>query len=211
MGLVDSGATVNVLPYELGLELVGDWDRGKASVRLAGSLGDQPAVPVKLLVEIQGLPSVTLAFAWVRQTGVPLILGQTNFFMEFDVRFLRSQLAFEVTQKGSAASILTQLMSVIEDRKAKRPSGSYTTTLFEGGAERIGTKILEEAAELVEAAKRGDEGRHKAVVHEAADLAYHLFVMLGHCDVTLSEVEAELARRFGVSGLEEKARREQRG
>ena len=59
---------------------------------------------------------------------------------------------------------------------------------------------------LVDAARAADQ-RHGRVVHEAADLLYHLLVMLTHCDVALPDVEAELARRFGMSGLEEKASR----
>jgi phosphoribosyl-ATP pyrophosphohydrolase len=103
--------------------------------------------------------------------------------------------------------VLAQLMAVIEDRKRMLPEKSYTTRLFAGGASKIGEKIIEEAAEVVEAAgEPGEEGRLH-LVREAADLVYHLFVMLGHRDVRLAEVEAELARRFGISGLDEKASR----
>jgi phosphoribosyl-ATP pyrophosphohydrolase len=97
-------------------------------------------------------------------------------------------------------------MAVLEDRKAKRPANSYTTQLFEGGIERIGAKIREEAEEVVEAAHQARDDR-KAVIHEAADVIYHLLVLLAYCDVGLQDVEAELARRFGISGLEEKASR----
>jgi phosphoribosyl-ATP pyrophosphohydrolase len=103
--------------------------------------------------------------------------------------------------------ILARLMAIIEDRKANPPPKSYTTTLFAGGVPKIGEKITEEAAEVVEAAgEPGDEGRAH-LIHEAADLVYHLFVMLGFRDIKLTEVEAELARRFGISGLDEKAAR----
>lgn len=98
-------------------------------------------------------------------------------------------------------------MAVIEDRKANPPPKSYTTSLFNGGVEKIGGKILEEAKEVVEAAgEPGAEGRAH-LIYEAADLIYHLFVMLGHREITLSEVEAELGRRFGISGIDEKAAR----
>jgi phosphoribosyl-ATP pyrophosphohydrolase len=102
--------------------------------------------------------------------------------------------------------VLSRLMQVIEDRKANLPANSYTTTLFAGGVEKIGGKIMEEAAEVVDAAREGDEGRSH-LVHEAADLIYHLFVMLGYREIRLSDVQAELARRFGISGLDEKAAR----
>jgi phosphoribosyl-ATP pyrophosphohydrolase len=105
-------------------------------------------------------------------------------------------------------NILSRLMAIIEDRKANPPPISYTTSLFAGGVGKIGEKIREEAAEVVSAADEpGDAGRVH-LIHEAADLVYHLFVMLGHREIKLAEVEAELARRFGISGLDEKAARE---
>lgn len=103
--------------------------------------------------------------------------------------------------------ILAQLMAVIEDRKANPPEKSYTTKLFAGGVDKIGGKIMEEAAETVEAAgEPGDEGKAH-LIYEAGDLIYHLFVLLCHKEITLPEVEQELARRFGVSGIDEKASR----
>jgi phosphoribosyl-ATP pyrophosphohydrolase len=104
-------------------------------------------------------------------------------------------------------SIFAQLMTVIESRMAEMPEHSYTTKLFRGGTKKIGEKIIEEAAEVVEAAAEPSEEGRLHLVREAGDLVYHLFVMLGHRHVTLSEVEAELARRFGISGLDEKASR----
>ena len=103
--------------------------------------------------------------------------------------------------------VLARLMAVIEDRKANRPPKSYTTALFEGGVAKIGEKVTEEAAEVVEAAgEPGEEGRMH-LVREASDLVYHLLVMLAHRNVGLKEVETELANRFGISGLDEKASR----
>ncbi len=106
------------------------------------------------------------------------------------------------------SNIFARLMAVIEDRRTNPPAKSYTTSLFAGGVSKIGEKIVEEAAEVMEAAgDSGDAGR-KHLVHEAADLIYHLFVMLGHKEIPLGEVEAELARRFGISGIDEKAARD---
>jgi phosphoribosyl-ATP pyrophosphohydrolase len=103
--------------------------------------------------------------------------------------------------------ILAQLMATIDDRKANPSEKSYTTKLLTGGVPKIGAKITEEARETVEAASvPGDAGRSH-FVYECADLVYHLFVLMAHNGVRLDEVEAELARRFGMSGLEEKAAR----
>jgi hypothetical protein len=101
MGLVDSGATVNELPYEVGLQLGAVWDERRANVRLAGTLGQQPAMPVFMIAEIADFAPVRLAFAWVQIPNALLILGQTNFFMEFEVCFYRPSLEFEVTPKSS--------------------------------------------------------------------------------------------------------------
>lgn len=103
--------------------------------------------------------------------------------------------------------ILRQLMAVIADRKRNPPPKSYTTKLLAAGCDRIGIKIMEEVVEVADAAREGGEEGHRHVVREAADVIYHLFVLLGACDVTLEEVEAELARRFGLSGIDEKASR----
>ena len=100
IGLVDSGATVNVLPFELGLQLGGIWDDRKAIIQLAGNLSNQPAMPFSAIAKIGDFPQAKLLFAWVQRPNTPLILGQTNFFMEFDVCFYRSKLEFEVKPKS---------------------------------------------------------------------------------------------------------------
>lgn len=101
VGLVDSGATVNVLPYEIGVRLGIHWDERAATIRLAGSLGNQVAIPVSVSAQLGDFSPVNLVFAWVRTTNIPLILGQTNFFMQFDVCFYRSQFEFEITPHRS--------------------------------------------------------------------------------------------------------------
>lgn len=103
---------------------------------------------------------------------------------------------------------IDQLESTIAERKAAADAGgSYTAKLLAGGVAKIGAKITEEAAEVVEAAgEPGEEGRQHTIA-EAGDVLYHLMVLLAHREITLGEVESELARRFGMSGLEEKASR----
>ncbi|HEV7225661.1 MAG TPA: phosphoribosyl-ATP diphosphatase [Pirellulales bacterium] len=101
-------------------------------------------------------------------------------------------------------------MATILERQARPSEKSYTSQLLAGGAAKIRKKIVEEAAEIFEAANvPGDEGRRQ-VINEASDLIYHLFVLLAARQIALADVEQELARRFGVSGLEEKAARPQR-
>lgn len=93
---------------------------------------------------------------------------------------------------------------MIASRKADPSARSYTTKLLAGGPPGAGAKVTEEADELVRAACGESDER---VVAEAADLLYHTLVLLACRDVPLARVEAELARRFGVSGLDEKAAR----
>ncbi len=102
---------------------------------------------------------------------------------------------------------LDQLEQTILARQARGGEDSYTAKLLAGGIPRIGAKIIEEAAECVEAAgEPGGEGRQHTI-YEAGDLVYHLLVLLAARGIRLTEVEEELARRFGVSGIAEKQSR----
>jgi phosphoribosyl-ATP pyrophosphohydrolase len=105
-------------------------------------------------------------------------------------------------------SVMLALMGVINDRKINPPSEpSYVVKLLSGGIAKIGAKIVEEAAEVVEAGDEpGDAGRAH-LIREVADLVFHTAVLLGFRDVPWSDVEAELARRFGISGIREKESR----
>jgi phosphoribosyl-ATP pyrophosphohydrolase len=110
-----------------------------------------------------------------------------------------------MTQQPSDG-IFDELMETIIQRKSAAPQTSYTASLFSGGVHQICSKISEEAAELVEAAKQVPGSRQQQV-HESADLIYHVWVLLAQQNIPLSEIRNELARRFGISGLEEKASR----
>lgn len=105
-------------------------------------------------------------------------------------------------------NVLPRLEETIASRKRGGDVDvSYTARLLAGGVAAIGAKVIEEAAEVVEAADEpGDAGRQHTV-REAADLIYHLLVLLAARDVGWGEVEGELARRFGIGGLEEKRSR----
>ena len=100
--------------------------------------------------------------------------------------------------------VLYRLAGVIADRKKNPRPDSYTNRLLSSGAEGIGKKIMEEGLELTLAAQGTERSK---VANEAADLLYHAWVMLGLAGVSTDEVFGELARRFGVGGLKEKAGR----
>lgn len=103
-GLLDTGASVNVLPYALGIELGYEWERQITALSLTGNLAQYEARVVIVQATIGQFDPVQLVFAWTQATNVPLILGQVNFFMEFDVCFYRSQLEFALSPKSSTAA-----------------------------------------------------------------------------------------------------------
>ena len=98
-GLLDTGASVNVLPYNIGIQLGAIWEEQKTSVMLAGNLSPVEAKGLILSTHIADFSPVRLVFAWSRSNDVPLLLGRMNFFLEFDVCFYTSLKEFELTQK----------------------------------------------------------------------------------------------------------------
>lgn len=99
---------------------------------------------------------------------------------------------------------LQRLAATIELRKSADPDSSWTAKLLAKGPEKCAEKFGEESIEAIIEAVKGDRAR---LTSEAADVVFHLLVMLAARDVTLEDVEAELARREGTSGLTEKAAR----
>jgi len=104
--------------------------------------------------------------------------------------------------------ILIQLTRVLEQRKQADPETSYVAGLYHQGLDAILKKVGEEATETVIAAKGGDR---RQLVHETADLWFHTLVMLLSQGIDPQDVLNELARRFGTSGIEEKADRAHHG
>jgi hypothetical protein len=96
LGLLDTGAAVNVLPYAVGEQLGFDWDRQATPVQLSGNLASVEARVVASSAVVGSFAPVLLAFAWAKTDSVPVILGQVNFFLEFDVCFFRSRGVYEV-------------------------------------------------------------------------------------------------------------------
>jgi hypothetical protein len=93
---LDTGASVNVLPYSVGIQLGAIWEEQTTSVILAGNLAPVEARGLLVSAQIGSFEPVRLVFAWCLSDDVPLLLGRMNFFLEFDVCFYRADLAFEV-------------------------------------------------------------------------------------------------------------------
>ncbi|MCC7081340.1 MAG: phosphoribosyl-ATP diphosphatase [Burkholderiales bacterium] len=105
----------------------------------------------------------------------------------------------------SAPTILERLGRTLAERRSADPATSYVAGLFERGEDAILRKVTEEAGECLLASKQGDK---LAVTREVADLWFHTLVLLAWHGMTPHDVLAELSRREGISGLDEKARRE---
>ena len=99
--------------------------------------------------------------------------------------------------------IITKLESILEQRKENSSADSYVSSLYEKGNDHICEKIIEEAQELVDATKENE----KRIIHETADLFFHVLVLLASHDIKYATILEELTRRFGTSGIEEKNNR----
>jgi hypothetical protein len=104
VGLVDSGSSISVLPYSLGVQLGFDWSKQAAPISLGGTLAKVDARGIVVEGVVGNLSSVRLAFAWVKSDQVPLLLGEFNFFQAFDVCFFRARGLFEIRQVDDAGS-----------------------------------------------------------------------------------------------------------
>ena len=102
------------------------------------------------------------------------------------------------------SDVLDRLGQLLEQRKAADAGSSYVAKLYAGGMDSILKKVGEEAVETILAAKEGDPGQ---IVYETADLWFHCLVMLAKAGLKPQDVLDELARREGLSGLDEKAAR----
>ncbi len=100
--------------------------------------------------------------------------------------------------------ILAELTKTIEERKQADPDSSYVAKLHKKGLDTILKKVGEEATETVIAAKDGEK---EQIIYETADLWFHTLVMLSSFDLSYEDILQELGRRFGLSGIEEKASR----
>lgn len=109
---------------------------------------------------------------------------------------------------SSSRDVFDRLMSEVHQRARDLPENSYTTQLLSGGISKMGAKIVEEAAEVVDAANTSTAPDNSHLIYEACDLIYHLWVLLGSRGVQVDDLRRELSRRAGTSGLEEKRNRQ---
>ncbi len=102
------------------------------------------------------------------------------------------------------SEVLNRIAEVLESRKGADPSSSYVAKLYDKGIDGILKKVGEEAGETIIAAKNGDKDE---IIYETADLWFHTLVMLAHAGLEPKDIINELARREGLSGIEEKENR----
>ncbi len=149
----------------------------------------------------------------VRQAGAACHTGNKSCFFEKIDRTLSSTLqtpkhiksAQEFSQQ-IVYGIVDTLYHTLLERKSASPDTSYTAALYAKGVNGFGKKIIEEAGEVLLALKDNDK---EQIVYECADLLYHILVALAYYNIHPEQAVCELQRRFGLSGLEEKARRKE--
>jgi len=101
-------------------------------------------------------------------------------------------------------NILATLEQILEQRKSASADSSYVSSLYNKGTDQILKKIAEESAEVIMATKEGESDK---IIYEVADLWFHTMILLRHQNIAFSDIEEELMRRYGVSGLTEKLNR----
>jgi phosphoribosyl-ATP pyrophosphohydrolase/phosphoribosyl-AMP cyclohydrolase len=171
------------------------WSRARGSLWKKGETSGHTLAVVELRVDCDRDTVLVRA----RPNGPTCHTGATACFFRRDD---------DTTDDGvpapSGATILERLAEIVASRRSATATTSYTKSLFDAGRPKILAKIAEEHAEL---AAELDHGTDEAIVHETADLIFHVVVGLTARDVAIERVFAELARRFGTSGHVEKASR----
>ena len=98
--LLDTGADINILPFHIGIELGADWNKHRPLTTVSGNLGKYETRGIMLDMVVQNFDSVRMAFAWTNSDSSPVILGQVNFFQQFDVCFFASADFFQLQPKS---------------------------------------------------------------------------------------------------------------
>ena len=176
------------------------WSRSRAKLWRKGEESGHTLAVRQVRVDCDG----DVVLYTVEPTGPSCHTGATScFYRAHDDE--TGGLAADDGPADPPAVVVARVAEVIRRRRAERPEKSYVVSLLDQGIGKINEKIAEEARELVEALPAGDAA-HTA--HEAADLLFHVLVGLEAANVPVDRVFGELARRFGVSGLVEKASRQ---
>lgn len=139
----------------------------------------------------------------VEQIGVACHTGRKSCFFT-DLKSDETKLDVEINT-SSAYGVIDNLYHVIESKKNDDPEKSYTAKLLKGKENSMLKKIVEEAGEFTFAVKDNDT---EEIIYEAADIVYHMLVAMASKNVNPDRVKQELARRFGLSGIDEKNSRE---
>jgi phosphoribosyl-ATP pyrophosphohydrolase/phosphoribosyl-AMP cyclohydrolase len=174
------------------------WSRSRKAIWRKGESSGHTLAVREIRIDCDGDAVLYLVDA----EGPSCHTGATScFFRRVDAE---GALATDDGPPEAPAHMLPRVAEVIATRRRERPEKSYVVSLLDAGLPKINAKIEEEARELVEALPAGDAA-HTA--HEAADLFFHALVGLEAAGVPLDAVFGELRRRFGVSGIDEKAGR----
>jgi len=174
------------------------WSRSRQALWKKGETSGNTLAVRGLRVDCDG----DVVLLTVDPEGPSCHTGATSCF--FRARATDGTIAPDDGPADPPAVIVARVAAVIARRRRERPEKSYVVSLLDAGFPKIAAKIAEESGELCEALSEGDAA-HTA--HEAADLIFHVLVGLEAAGVPADDVFGELARRFGVSGIDEKASR----
>ncbi len=176
------------------------WSRSRQSLWKKGETSGNLQRVIDLLIDCDGDTLVVR----VEQTGPACHTGSPTCFFR---RVTDDGTLEDADQHAALGTVLDQVFKVIEQRRAAGdPSSSYVAKLFAKGTDTILKKVAEEAGEVLLAAKGGDRD---GTTYEVADLLFHTLVALANAGLTPDHIARELARRFGMSGIEEKANRKE--
>jgi phosphoribosyl-ATP pyrophosphohydrolase/phosphoribosyl-AMP cyclohydrolase len=173
------------------------WSRSRAKMWRKGEESGNTLAVRQVRIDCDG----DVVLYTVEPAGPSCHTGATSCFYRADID---GKLVADDGPPDPPAVILARVADVIAKRRKERPEKSYVVSLLDKGFPKINEKITEEAGELVEALPQAD-GHHTA--HEAADLIFHVLVGLEAAGIRPDQVFSELGRRFGVSGIDEKASR----
>jgi phosphoribosyl-AMP cyclohydrolase / phosphoribosyl-ATP pyrophosphohydrolase len=174
----------NAIAHTRETELVTFWSRSRNELWQKGATSGNVLRLIEIRQDCDGDALLVLA----EPAGPTCHTGEPSCFF----RTLDGE---TVTTSAPSSAVLAQLADLIERRKQEQTEGSYTVKLLNGGPERIGKKVGEEATEVVIGAMKGDRAE---LAYEAADLIYHTLVLLASQDVAPEQVWAELTRRYNT-------------